>query len=78
MDTEKTPRPTKPSNLISTFLSPFALWKFQLRPYRQGRVGNDPERVAASVDREVEVRHVPEGGGGNFGKYPEVGTAILN
>ena len=36
-----------------------------------------PERVAASMDCKVEVRHVPEGGGGNFGQDPEGGTASV-
>ena len=36
-----------------------------------------PDRVAESVVHEKEERHVPEGGGGNFGKYPEGGTVIM-
>ena len=39
---------------------------------------NVPERVAASVALEREVRHIPEGGGGNFGKYPEGGTTSVS
>ena len=37
-----------------------------------------PEIAAASVPREEEVRHVPEGGGGNFGKDTEGGTSSVD
>ena len=47
-------------------------------PYRQGKVGYAPNKVTASVDCEVKVRHVPDGGGGNFGKYCEGGTASVS
>ena len=67
----KTPRPTNPYNLISTLLSPLVLWQFQLLPRRQGRVGHAEERLAASVDCEGELRHIPEGGRRKFGKYTE-------
>ena len=36
-----------------------------------------PDRVTASVAHNVEVRHVPEGGGGNFEKYPKGVTASV-
>ena len=36
-----------------------------------------PERVSASIACEGEVRHVPEGGGGSFVKYPEGGNASV-
>ena len=39
---------------------------------------NPPERVAASVARKGEVRHVPEGGGRTFGKDLEGGTASVS
>ena len=34
-------------------------------------MGHAPEGVAVSVAREVEVRHVTEGGGGKFGQDHE-------
>ena len=37
-------------------------------------MGHPPDRVEADVDCEVEVSHIPEGGGGNFVQDPEVGT----
>ena len=74
VDTTKTPSPTKPSNLLSTWLSPLVLWQTQLRQLRRGRVDNNPEKVASSVTRKVEVGHIPEGGGENFEQYPEWGT----
>ena len=46
-------------------------------PRRQGRVGHDPERVKASVDCKGKVKHVPDGGGVNFGQYTEGGTASV-
>ena len=70
VDATKTPRPTKPSNLLSNLLFPLALQQCQLSPHHQGGVINPPERVAASVAYEVEVRHVPKGGGGNFEQDP--------
>ena len=45
-----------------------------MRPLRRGRVDNNPDKVASSVTRKVEVRHIPEGGGENFEQYPEGGT----
>ena len=48
-----------------------------MRQICRGRVYNVPERVAAIVYREGEVRHVSEGGDGNFGRYPEGGTASV-
>ena len=77
VETTKTPRPTKPSNLISVFLSPLASWQCQLRAYRQGRLGRNPEISASRVDRGGELRHVSEGGGGNFGQDPEGGTSSV-
>ena len=35
------------------------------------------ERVAAIVACEGEVRHIPEGSGGNFLQYPKGGTASV-
>ena len=70
VDTTKTPRPNKPSNLISTLLSPLASLHTQLRPICLRRLDNNPEKVAASVNRKVEVGHIPEGGGENFEQYP--------
>ena len=78
MDTAKLPRPTKPYHLISTFLSPLALRQCQLRSRLQGRLGNAPKRVTASVACEGEVRHVPYGGSGNFGQYIEGGTTSMD
>ena len=75
---QKMPRPTKPSSLISTFLSPLALRQCQLSPRRQGRVGCAPERVTPSVTHGGEVRHAPEGGGGTFGQDPEGFTVSVS
>ena len=78
MDTTKTPRPTKPSNLFSTFLLTLYLWQFQLCPLRQSRVGDVPERFAASMSCEGYMRHVPEGGGKKFGQDTEGVTASVD
>ena len=51
VDAKKTPMPTNPSNLSSTFLSPLASRQCQLIPRRQGKGSHPPERVAASVAR---------------------------
>ena len=40
-------------------------------------MGHTPERFAASVAYEGEVKHVPEDGGGKFGQYTEGGTASV-
>ena len=77
VDTTKTTRTTETSSLISTFLYSLALLKFQLNPHCQGRVGHAPETVAEVMACEVEVRHVPEVGGRNFGQDPEGGTASV-
>ena len=71
-------RPTKPYNLFSTFLSPLELWQFQLCPCRQRRVGPTTQRVTSRVAHKVEVRHVPEGGGGNFGQDTEGVNTIVD
>ena len=76
MGETKTPRPTKPNNLLSTFLSPLESWKIQLIPRHVGIVGRAPERVTARVDNEREVVHVPEGGGVYFEQYPEGSTVL--
>ena len=77
MYTTKSARPSKPYNLFSTFLSPFYLPQFQLRPRRQGRLGHAPERVIANAAPEVEVRKFLVGGGETYGKDPEGGTASM-
>ena len=38
---------------------------------------HSPERVTASVACEGEVRHMPEGGGGNFGQDCEGSTVSV-
>ena len=48
-----------------------------MRLRQQGRVGQPPEIVAASVAHKREARNSPEGGGRNFGQYPEGGTASV-
>ena len=75
--TWKTPIPTKPSHSLYTFLSPLDLRQCQLCPRRWGILGHPPERVAASVAREGEVRHVPDLGGENFGQDLEGVTASV-
>ena len=77
-DTTKTTRPTKHSNLFSTFLSPLALQQCQLHPHRRGIVGHAPDRVTARVAHQGEARQVPEIGGGKFRQYPEGGTASVD
>ena len=66
VDTTKTHKPTKPSSLISTLLSPLASQYTQMRPLRRGRVDNNPEKVASSVTRKVELGNISEGGGETF------------
>ena len=46
-------------------------------PRRQGKVGQAPERFTSSLACEEEVRHVPEGGGGNFVQDTEGGTTSV-
>ena len=64
--TTKTPRPTNPSNFLSTLLFNLELWKYQLYPRCPGRVGHTTDRYTASVDREGERGHIPERGYGNI------------
>ena len=78
VETTKTPRPTKPSNLISVFLLPLVSWQCQLRACLQGRLGRNPEIAAARVDRGGELRHVPEGGAEKIVQYPEGGIASVD
>ena len=77
MNKTKIPRPTNPSNLFSTLLSLLALRQYQLHPCYLERVVQPQERVKAIIASEGEVRHVPEGGGENFGQDPEVGTGSV-
>ena len=63
---KKKSKPTKNSNLISTFLSPLDLQQIQMSPHLQGIVGYAKERVTSNVACEVEVGKVPDGGCGNF------------
>ena len=71
VDTTKATRPTNPSNLISTLLFQLESWKCQLHPRFPGRVCHTIDRDTASVAREGERGHDPEGGYGNIEKYPE-------
>ena len=77
MEAIETPRPTNPHNVLSTLLSPLASRQCQIRPLQQGRVGQPPEIVTASVSHKREARNSPEGDGGNFGQNPEGGTASV-
>ena len=74
---KKIPIPTNPTNLFYTLLSPLALPQCQMCPCLRWRVGQPPERVTEIVAYNGEVRHVPDGGGGNFGQYIKVGTASV-
>ena len=64
----KRPRPTNPSNLISTFLSPLASQQFQMCLRCRGRVGHAPEIVTSRVAYDGEMIHIPEGRGGKIGQ----------
>ena len=66
MDTIKTPRPTKNSNLFSTLLSPLDSRQCQVSTNRRERVDHAPERVTGRVSCEGDVMNVLEGGDGNF------------
>ena len=77
VETTRTPSTTNPYNLISTLLFPLASRQCQLHPRRRVIVVHAPEILEASVDCEGEVRHVSEGVDGNFGQYPEGGTASV-
>ena len=76
-DVTKIPNPTNTYNLFYTLLSHLISWQRQLHPRCQWRVGHTPDRVTEIVAREGEVRHFPEGGGGNYVQDPEGGTASL-
>ena len=71
------PRPTNPSTLLSTLLSPLASCHIQLRPHCKGRLGHAPERVTERVVCKVEVGQVPEGCGRNFEHDPEGDTTSV-
>ena len=75
MDTTKLPVPPSPIILFSIFLLPLSSCQCQLCPRSRGIVGHPQNRFKSSVAREGEVMHVPDGGGGNFGQYPEGGTS---
>ena len=78
VDTKKTLSTTDIYNLFSTFLSLFYSRQCQLSPRHWWIVGHDSYIFRLSVDSEGEVMHVPEGGGGNFGQDPKVGTASVH
>ena len=72
------PSTTKPSNLIFTLLLTLVTRQCQMRPCLRGEVGHAPKRITEIVDIEGETRNIPEGGDGNFGQDPEVGTASVS